>query len=471
MTVMEDAVRTRWGAATTLHGFEALMWRLDQRAGMRSAVVGIELLDVEPDWERLHRAHLWAVDAVPRLRQRLVEPLLGLGAPAWVDDVDFSLDQHLLDRQLALPGGERELLDLARDFAMAPFAGDRPPWAVMRVTGLATGGAAFIFKIHHAMTDGIGIVQLLSAMHSRQRAPSGRAAPEASRTAAVTPSPVELTLQQCRAGIAALPNIMRERSRRVAATATRLKGGDWVSEGARYAASLRRVLAPMLPPPSPLLQARSGRWHFEAMTLSLADMKRSAKRHGTSLNDVLVSGVLGGLRRYHEAHEVLPLELPISFPISIRASQDSAGGNHFAPGQFAGPLAERDPIRRMRMIGEQVRRIRSEPALLAPLAAMPLLSRMPVGFVADLMKDKIASADIQISNVPGIREDVYLGGAKVLRILPFPPLPGSAAMIAMLTHGDDCCLGFNLDTAAIMNPALLMRAMTESFAEIFASDR
>lgn len=469
MNAVEDEVRTRWGTAATLHGFESLMWRLDQHAGIRSAVVGIELLDAEPEMERLRRAHLWAVDAVPRLRQRLVEPLFGLGAPTWVDDIDFSLDRHLFDRCLPAPGGERELLDLARDFAMEPFAGDRPPWAAMRVMGLASGGTAFIFKIHHAMTDGIGTVQLLSAMHSRQRASSGRQAPTGASPAAATPSALGLTLKQCREGMVAFPETAREGSRRVAALVDRMRGRDWVSEGAHYAASLRRVLVPMLPPPSPLLRGRSGRWHFEAMTLPLADMKRTAKLHGVSLNDVLVSGILGGLRRYHEAFEQLPRELPISFPISIRAELDSEGGNHFAPGYFSGPLAERDPVRRMRLIGEQVRRVRGEPALAAPLAAMPVLSRMPPGWVSGLMQNKIASADIQISNVPGIREHLYLSGAKVVRILPFPPLPGSAAMIAMLTHGEECCLGFNLDSDAITNPALLMRTMHESYAEVFAA--
>ncbi len=57
--------------------------------------------------------------------------------------------------------------------------------------------------------------------------------------------------------------------------------------------------------------------------------------------------------------------------------------------------------------------------------------------------------DLQASNVPGIREDVYLAGARVERMYPYAPRPGCAAMITMLTHGDTCCVGANLDPAAI----------------------
>lgn len=59
--------------------------------------------------------------------------------------------------------------------------------------------------------------------------------------------------------------------------------------------------------------------------------------------------------------------------------------------------------------------------------------------------------DLQASNVPGIREDVYVAGAKVLRSYPFGPLPGCAVMVAMVTHGETCCVGVNADPAAVVN--------------------
>jgi hypothetical protein len=74
--------------------------------------------------------------------------------------------------------------------------------------------------------------------------------------------------------------------------------------------------------------------------------------------------------------------------------------------------------------------------------------------------------DLQASNVPGLREDVYLAGAKIERAYPFGPLPGCAAMITLMSHGDMCCIGANVDPAAITDPELFARCLHDGFAEV-----
>lgn len=68
-----------------------------------------------------------------------------------------------------------------------------------------------------------------------------------------------------------------------------------------------------------------------------------------------------------------------------------------------------------------------------------------------------AGNDLQASNVPGIRDDVYLAGAHIERMYPFAPLPGCAAMITLTSHLDTCCVGANLDAAAIGDHELFAR--------------
>jgi diacylglycerol O-acyltransferase / wax synthase len=41
---------------------------------------------------------------VPRYRQKLVAPPLGLGKPVWVDDPDFDLSYHVRHAALPSPG-------------------------------------------------------------------------------------------------------------------------------------------------------------------------------------------------------------------------------------------------------------------------------------------------------------------------------------------------------------------------------
>jgi hypothetical protein len=76
--------------------------------------------------------------------------------------------------------------------------------------------------------------------------------------------------------------------------------------------------------------------------------------------------------------------------------------------------------------------------------------------------------DLQASNVPGIREDGYIAGARIERIYPFAPLPGSAAMITLTTFRELCCIGVNLDPAAIVEPERFGRCLEDGFNEVLA---
>ncbi|HSW12619.1 MAG TPA: wax ester/triacylglycerol synthase domain-containing protein [Solimonas sp.] len=454
----------RWGGSEALDDFETLMWRLDDRPNLRSAVVSVEILDRVPDWERLWTAHEWAAAATPRMRSRLLELPPGLGNPVWKIDRDFRLDRHLRRIQLRAPGELREVLDHAQRLAMAPFDKRRPPWEALLIEGLQDGGAAYVLKLHHAMSDGMGIVQLLGAAHSRSREPQ--------------PRPQAATPQQQRLGETLSRQLLRRRENLAARLQDARRGvetlltrgrddaGQLAIDALRYAASLKRVLDPKSAPPSPLLARRSHRWRFEAMEVPLAGLKAAAKQSGATLNDAFIAGLLGGFARYHRRFGTVPSSLPVTFPISLRSAQDSAGGNRFVPGQFAAPLAEPDPRKRMQLISEAVTRIRREPALRATLDLMPLLSRLPTAVVAEAMGRRIASQDLQISNVPGLRDEVYLAGARVTQLFPFAPLPGCAGMITLVSHGDSCCIGLNLDEAAVSRPGWLMQDLQESFDEV-----
>src|SRR5213078_3376226 len=74
-----------WGASPRMNPLETAMWRAESAdPRLRVTVSLLELLDPAPDWDRLLAAHEWASRMVPRMRQRVVEPALALGTPAWV---------------------------------------------------------------------------------------------------------------------------------------------------------------------------------------------------------------------------------------------------------------------------------------------------------------------------------------------------------------------------------------------------
>ena len=420
-------VRLDWGSAPALDAFETLMWRMDVYPNLRSSVMGIELLDRAPDRARVIAAHRWGAAVVSRLRDRLVE--VPLATPEWVEDANFDLACHLDFVTLPGPGSERQLLDHAAAFAMAPFDRARPPWQAQVVEGLEGGRAAYLLKLHHALSDGIGIVQLMSFMHSRSPEPGNRREATADPRGAFTePSRLAIWRRRLQRELDTAPQRARAL---LARTGTLLAAADDgeppLSRAARWLASARRALAPYMAPPSPLLKDRNHHWHFEVLDLPLGPFKAAAKACGATLNDAFVAGLLGGFARYHEQLGTPVDEIPIGMPINVRSAGSAGGGNHFAPGQLAGRLAGATPQERMRHIGAQVARLREEPALMAPLKLMPLLARLPSGVVARAMAPKMAANDLQVSNVPGIRDTVYLAGAKVERLYPFARCPVSPA--------------------------------------------
>ncbi|MGB0955883.1 MAG: wax ester/triacylglycerol synthase domain-containing protein [Panacagrimonas sp.] len=460
--------KLEWGLEPSLDAFESLMWRLDQYPNLRSTVVGLEILDCAPHRQRLRNAHRWAVQTVPRLRQRLIDSPSRL--PEWVDDPDFDLDKHLDFVKLQDEGSMRQLLDAAQEYAMLPFDDGRPLWSALVFEGLEGGRAAYLLKLHHSLSDGIGIIQLLSFMHSRQRQPSGRTAAaeaEAGKKAKI-PGKLAVFGRQLRRELDKAPDRIREISHGIRAGLRKPDDQSYVSKMARYMASLRRVMDPPKIQSSPLLKPRNNLWHFDCMDIPLADFKAAAKSCGATMNDAFVSAIIGAFRRYHLCFDVDLDEIPIVIPISIRSEKDSAGGNHFAAGYLSGPIGEADPVKRMQDIGGQVSRLRQEPAMKATMAIMPVLARLPAPMVAKIMGPKMAANDIQMSNVPGIAEDVYMAGAKITHVYPLPPLPGCPAMVAMVSHGEHCCLGINLDRAAVTEPEVMMRCLRESFDEILA---
>lgn len=450
-----------WGASDRLNALETVMWRAEVDPALSSTVMVLEILDREPDWERFHAAHEWGAQIVPRFRQRVVDGPGGLGQPSWVVDPRFDLERHVRCVRLEEGATMRDVFDRARDIAKVPFDRTRPPWQAVLIEGLPDGKAAYVLKMHHSTLDGLAGMQLLGGLHSRRREPSPKRAlppvPVSGNTSLVTAVAGQAG-RDVRGAVGAAWS--------VPGRLLRLGRPDRAArDAARYVASLRRVLGDATPG-SPLLAQRSTDWWFGALDVEFAPLRAAAKSAGASLNDAFLAALLGGFRRYHDELGVPIEQMPFAIPISIRRPDDPAGGNQFAGARMCGPVAERDPVRRMHLLGELVRGMREEPALNGLGAVAPAMARLPGPVIAQLTGALTKANDLQASNVPGLREDSYVAGAKVERMYGYGPLPGCATMIALLTHGPICCVGINLDPAAVTEPQRFGRCLVEGFQEV-----
>src|SRR5947209_4657213 len=137
----------------------------------RSAMLSAALLDVVPDFDRLGLAFERASRVVLRLRQRVVVPALPLGSPKWIVDPDFDLSYHLRRIRLPEPGTIRQVLDFAQPLHTAPLDMARPLWEAYLVEGITEGDvrAALVLKMNHAVTDGVGGIEMANQIYDAER--------------------------------------------------------------------------------------------------------------------------------------------------------------------------------------------------------------------------------------------------------------------------------------------------------------
>ena len=428
--------------------------------------MALEILDRTPDWERFRARFENASRRVLRLRQKVVVPTLPTAAPRWVVDPDFNLDFHVRRMRVSEPGSLRQVFDLAEVMVQSPLDIARPLWTATLIEGLPDGKAATLLHLSHAVTDGVGSVEMFAHIYDLERDPPAQPTPN-------QPIPQDLSAN----------DLMREGLNNLAVNLAKGAGGAlWGAASAvgravsrpsaalsgvlSYARSGARVVS-RAAEPSPVLRRRSLATRSEAIDIPLSDLHRAAKAGGGSINDAYLAGLCGALGRYHESLGVPIASLPMAVPVSLRAESDAAGGNRFTGVNLAAPIGTKDPVTRMQKIRLQMTQRRDEPAMDIIGSIAPVLSVLP-GPLLESMTSSVVASDVQASNVPVYPGDTFLAGAKVLRQYGIGPLPGVAMMVVLISRGGYCTITARYDRAAIRDEKLFAQCLLDGFNEILA---
>lgn len=464
MTSSEDFERwggaAAWSAGSELTSMQTLLWRAERHPVQSSTSTVVIDLDRAPDWKRFVAATEWGTGLVRRLRQRVVEPVVPTAAPTWADDPTFDLDYHLRREQVA---SREEMLARAARLALHPFDRSRPLWegVLFEVEG---AGASYVLKIHHALADPLGTVQLLSMLQSGKRAHTARKPVGDETAATTTPDPVELAVTGVRTDVATLPEVALSAARTLGHAATRPQAV--VSSTLRYGASVRRLLT-RAAHPSPELSPRTGRrWTFLTLDAPLEPLRTIARQGGGTLDDAAVALVLGGLRRYHARRGSDLREIPVGVRVSLDRADDL--GNRFAGALISGPLAIEDPVDRVAAVRGEVLSLHTERALEVLDAAAPVMNRMP-SFVGASALRAAAAPDAFVLTLPGPPRKRYMAGAEVQGMYVLGPLPGAALTVVLTTCGDTACIGVNVDASAVADLPGLEECLAEGVEEMVST--
>ncbi len=447
-----------------LRNSDAFTWAMESDPRLRSTVVSVVLLDRSPDWEAVRERFDLMSRELPVFRQRVV-PSPPPAPPRWEYDPDFDLDYHI--RRAVAPGAGtlEDVLEVARLAEMQDFDRARALWETTFIDGLENGGAAMVCKFHHALTDGIGGVQIAMTLFnlSEELYERGHLPPEprVSRPSWLSAYrdtwryDTGLIANAVAGAVKAAPRLVYDGARRPIATAR---------TAAATAASVYRTIRPISRTGSPLVTDRGLIRRLAVHQVPMPQLREAAHRCGGALNDAFVAGVAGGLRIYHEKHGVRIGDLHLTMPISLRTKADDIGGNRITLMRFDVPVGEADPAARISAIHQRAGAVRTERSLPHTQLIAGALNLMPRWYIGSVLRH----VDFLASDVPGVPVPVFLGGAPVRAQYAFGPTIGSAVNVTLLTYVDTCALGIDVDAVAIPDHDVFREALVAGFDEVLA---
>jgi diacylglycerol O-acyltransferase / wax synthase len=119
------------------------------------------LVQGQLDPAQLRSSVAWRLDRAPRLRLRLADRD---GEPCWVPEPDLDLNAHVVESGLAEAGDEAGLRAAVAGIFAQHLDRSRPLWRIDVLPRLAGGRSALIWRIHHALADGMTAMAMARAV-------------------------------------------------------------------------------------------------------------------------------------------------------------------------------------------------------------------------------------------------------------------------------------------------------------------
>ncbi len=412
------------------------------------------------------------IHLMPRYRQRLETPILGLASPVWVDDENFDIRWHVRLAKLPAPGDDAQLAAYVARESARLMDRSRPLWEIHLVEGLAGNRVALVPKVHHALVDGLALLGVGMILLD--------AGPD--------PQPVEPPPERWKPR----PNQLRRNLARIAVspvalgTRVALDSADKLLDATpgtvvrdlRKATALVGELARIRPgaPALPINRPISGNRGYALTTAPLADLKAAAKAAGGTVNDAILAAVAGMLAAYLKEAGLKARSLgrdPVALvPVSVRRDGDDPLGNRVSVVFVDLPVTTTDPRRRIELLHERMEAIKGSPQVTAGALMVDM-----IGFAPPLLSSVVARANVGggafnlvVSNVPGPQFPFYVDGARVLAVHPAVPLnPADQGLnVGIVSYDGKVCFGLMADRDLDPPVDRARAALDEALAELIA---
>ncbi len=438
---------------------DAAWLHMDDPTSM-AVIVGVIMFDEPLDFATLKKLITERLLRVPRFRQRVREPLLGVGLPHWEIDKQFDLDAHLHLIALPAPHDQNALHQLVGDLMSTPLDFSKPLWQFHLVEHYE-GGCALICRLHHAMADGLALVQVLLSLADNAHGVAETNGDE--KRARSSRGLLGQAFKFARRGTKIANQI-----RAIARDPEKLR--ETALRGASGTVALGKLVLTGPDEPS-LFKGKVGVMKRAAWSkpLSLTDVKFVSKALNATINDILVSSVTGALRRYLDARgqDTQDMTLRAMIPVNLRAPGDldlDNLGNQFGLVFLDLPVGIREPIERMAVLKERMDYIKRTPEALVAFGILGAIGATPSAMEKLINGIFGMKATAVMTNVPGPREPIYLMGNRIRGLMFWVPTPAHLGLgVSIISYAGEVIVGVGTDAGLVPDPDTVVQEFVEEF--------
>jgi diacylglycerol O-acyltransferase / wax synthase len=366
----------------------------------------------------------------PTFRKHPAMMMGGIAPMAWAYDDEVDVDYHVRRSALASPGRVRELLELTSRLHTSLLDRHRPLWELYVVEGLNDGRFATYSKMHHALIDGV------SAMKLMQRALSNDPDDDEIRAMWSVPK------RKRQSGPTSRVRSLLRTAGSVAAL------GPSTIQLARAALLEHQVTLPFGAPRTMLNVKIGGARRCAAQSWPVDRIKSVKRAAGVTLNDAVLAMCAGALRYYLLEQNALPDKpLVAMVPVSLRREDEADAGGNLVGAILCNLATDTDdPAERLQTVSESMhnnKRVFSELPRVQALALSAVnMGSLALAAVPGWVTSTSPPFNLVISNVPGPREQIYSGGARLDGSYPLSAiLDGQALNITLVSNAGNLDFG------------------------------
>ncbi|BBX60863.1 putative diacyglycerol O-acyltransferase [Mycobacterium saskatchewanense] len=374
-----------------------------------------------------------------RFTQRVHKHTLELAAPQWVDDGNFDIAHHVRWAAVPPPGDDAGLFRIVADLMERRLDRDHPLWECWVVEGLPEGRWAVLIKIHHCIADGIAAVRILASLTD---AGPGDSFVGDIRAAQEPPSSIVLQAGLSRNPLTWAGGLWRASVYTTATAVYTARGAVQFATGLLTPATGTSLRGPV-----------TNMRRYSAARVSMKEVESICRAFDVTLNDVALAAITDSYRTMllRRGEKPRRSSLRTMIPVSVRAPNAMDRTDNRVSAMLSSlPVAEHDPVRRLRLVHTRLDKVKNSGERQAANAFVAATNYLPFPFsawtVRLLTRLPQRSVVTLATNVPGPRQRLQVLGRPVEELLPVPPIAMQMrTVISMLSYVDDLVFGITAD--------------------------